>query len=221
MWDLPGPGLEPVSPALAGRFLATVPPGKSLWRCLERVFADVKKMYAKKRLHWGRVGSQSSTTGVLIRRGEDTQRQIHTGKKPRDHRGGDGRDAATSQGALRMASNARGWKRRGVLPWKLQRGRSPADTLTSDFCPPECDGIDFCCLNLLVLDTPGGTQDRSTPDSVTSAGWPNPTLPRVPLLPDPRCVVPMKLGDPVGGGETRLFIKNRRRGCCISAESCF
>ena len=29
MWDLPGPGMEPVSPALAGRFLNTVPPGKS------------------------------------------------------------------------------------------------------------------------------------------------------------------------------------------------
>ena len=29
MWDLPGPGLEPVSPALAGRFLTTAPPGKS------------------------------------------------------------------------------------------------------------------------------------------------------------------------------------------------
>ena len=27
---LPGPGLEPVSPALAGGFLTTVPPGKSL-----------------------------------------------------------------------------------------------------------------------------------------------------------------------------------------------
>ena len=27
-WDLPRPGLEPVSPALAGRFLTTVPPGK-------------------------------------------------------------------------------------------------------------------------------------------------------------------------------------------------
>ena len=26
--DLPGPGLEPVSPALAGGFLTTVPPGK-------------------------------------------------------------------------------------------------------------------------------------------------------------------------------------------------
>ena len=29
MWDLPGPGLEPVSPTLADGFLTTVPPGKS------------------------------------------------------------------------------------------------------------------------------------------------------------------------------------------------
>ena len=29
MWDLPGPGLKPMSPALAGRFLTTVPPEKS------------------------------------------------------------------------------------------------------------------------------------------------------------------------------------------------
>ena len=28
MWDLPGPGLEPICPALAGGFLTTVPPGK-------------------------------------------------------------------------------------------------------------------------------------------------------------------------------------------------
>ena len=31
MWDLSGPGLEPMSPALAGGFLTTAPPGKSLW----------------------------------------------------------------------------------------------------------------------------------------------------------------------------------------------
>ena len=31
MWDLPRPGLEPVSPALAGGFLTTAPPGKSLF----------------------------------------------------------------------------------------------------------------------------------------------------------------------------------------------
>ena len=30
MWDLPGPGLKPMSPALAGGFLTTAPPGKSL-----------------------------------------------------------------------------------------------------------------------------------------------------------------------------------------------
>ena len=29
MWDLPGPGLEPMSPTLAGGFLTTAPPGKS------------------------------------------------------------------------------------------------------------------------------------------------------------------------------------------------
>ena len=28
MWDLPRPGLEPVSPALAGRFSTTAPPGQ-------------------------------------------------------------------------------------------------------------------------------------------------------------------------------------------------
>ena len=31
MWDLPRPGLEAVSPALAGRFSTTVPPGKPYW----------------------------------------------------------------------------------------------------------------------------------------------------------------------------------------------
>ncbi|XP_066881055.1 opalin isoform X6 [Kogia breviceps] len=30
MWDLPGPGLEPMSPALTDGFLTTAPPGKSL-----------------------------------------------------------------------------------------------------------------------------------------------------------------------------------------------
>ena len=34
MWDLPGLGIEPVSPALAGRFLTTGPPGNPLLVCL-------------------------------------------------------------------------------------------------------------------------------------------------------------------------------------------
>ena len=31
MWDLPRPGLKPVSPALAGRFSTTAPPGKPVF----------------------------------------------------------------------------------------------------------------------------------------------------------------------------------------------
>lgn len=31
MWDLPGPGIELVSPVLAGRFLSTVPPWESVY----------------------------------------------------------------------------------------------------------------------------------------------------------------------------------------------
>ena len=39
MWDLPRPGLEPVSPALAGGFLTTAPPGKPYSVFLFRMFS--------------------------------------------------------------------------------------------------------------------------------------------------------------------------------------
>ena len=42
--NLPGPGLQPVSPALAGGFSTTAPPGKPLWirflSCAERIKAN-------------------------------------------------------------------------------------------------------------------------------------------------------------------------------------
>ena len=38
MWDPPRPGLEPVSPALAGRFSTTVPPGKPSNTCYIHIF---------------------------------------------------------------------------------------------------------------------------------------------------------------------------------------
>ena len=37
-WDLPGPGIEPVSPALAGGFPTTAPPGKSSHSILNSPF---------------------------------------------------------------------------------------------------------------------------------------------------------------------------------------
>ena len=41
MWDLPGPGLEPMSPALAGGFLTTAPSGKPSDKFLRRLLLYV------------------------------------------------------------------------------------------------------------------------------------------------------------------------------------
>ena len=40
MWDLPGPGIEPVSLALAGRFLTTAPQGGPLRGTVNTIFPD-------------------------------------------------------------------------------------------------------------------------------------------------------------------------------------
>ena len=40
MWDLPGPGLEPMSPALAGGFLTIVPPGQSKFDYLDELLLN-------------------------------------------------------------------------------------------------------------------------------------------------------------------------------------
>ena len=47
MWDLPGPGLEHVSLALAGRFLTTVPPGKPSFSLLKDVFPGHRMLGAQ------------------------------------------------------------------------------------------------------------------------------------------------------------------------------
>ena len=41
MWDLPRPGLEPVSPALSGRLSTTVPPGKPRGLNLKKWFSVI------------------------------------------------------------------------------------------------------------------------------------------------------------------------------------
>ena len=42
MWDLPRPGLKPMSPALAGRLSTTAPPGKPLSIIINEYFLDFK-----------------------------------------------------------------------------------------------------------------------------------------------------------------------------------
>ena len=44
VWDLPGPGVEPVSPALADGFLTTEPPGKSYYEHLDLGFPAPRLM---------------------------------------------------------------------------------------------------------------------------------------------------------------------------------
>ena len=48
MWDLPRPGLEPVSPALAGRFSTTAPPGKPIivvLICISMMVSSVEHLF--------------------------------------------------------------------------------------------------------------------------------------------------------------------------------
>ena len=54
MWDLPRPGLEPVSPALAGRFSTTAPLGKPC-RCIFDVFVGkevISRSYSSAIFQW-------------------------------------------------------------------------------------------------------------------------------------------------------------------------
>ena len=49
MWDLPRPGLEAVSPALAGGFLTTAPPGKPRGKFFDEIyFSDFPEYLGKK-----------------------------------------------------------------------------------------------------------------------------------------------------------------------------
>ena len=51
MWDLPGPGIKPVSPALADRFFTTVPPGKPFHPSLSVLIpTSVPHMFTAQRL---------------------------------------------------------------------------------------------------------------------------------------------------------------------------
>ena len=45
MWDLPRPGLEPASPALAGRFSTTAPPGKPPFMVFDVIFFKQKSKF--------------------------------------------------------------------------------------------------------------------------------------------------------------------------------
>ena len=72
MWDLHGSGIEPVFPALAGGFLTTAPPGKSLLHLLDQT--GVPHVSTVCRVSWvdtndlnGRSESQVPEFGTLLK----------------------------------------------------------------------------------------------------------------------------------------------------------
>ena len=60
MWDLPGSGLEPMSPALAGRFLTTAPPGKPY------TFFDLSKLAVLNVFCWRILLILASVIGLIM-----------------------------------------------------------------------------------------------------------------------------------------------------------
>ena len=90
-------------------------------------------------------------TGVLIRR-IGTQRTDTDGRRPREGRGKDGKDAVLSRG---MSARAAGSPQKlggawADYPSQSQKRANPADTLISDFWPPDQEERDFCYLSLPV-----------------------------------------------------------------------
>ena len=56
MWNLPGLGLEPVSPALAGGFLTTAPPGKPCGLVIDRGDGETNNNSNKSGSSWPVLG---------------------------------------------------------------------------------------------------------------------------------------------------------------------
>ena len=52
MWDLPGPGIKPMSPALAGGFFTTEPPGKPTYHYNELLFLFIPQKPIYKEIDW-------------------------------------------------------------------------------------------------------------------------------------------------------------------------
>ena len=68
MWDLPGPGIKPVSPALADRFSTTVPPGKSQERHFLKEALFRSPWIGTQDEHWGGPSLSTPTmTGWTVR----------------------------------------------------------------------------------------------------------------------------------------------------------
>ena len=153
MWDLPGPGIEPMSPALAGRFLTTGPPGKCtfpiLAACVELSQTSLgaplaSHRFADEALFVSTVcdpvmGDQRNGEGAMVS-APRVSRGGQRGWVPVPSRCLPGRDAACRPEGCPVRKEQRGWQRgfcggprAGVLgPCVLVVAQAAADNLQKD-----------------------------------------------------------------------------------------
>ena len=68
MWNLPGPGIEPMSPTLAGRFLTTGPAGKSAMLVLRNLLTQLRWTGKSKICKAGQYTENSGRISVVVLR---------------------------------------------------------------------------------------------------------------------------------------------------------
>ena len=82
-WDLPRPGLEPVSPALAGRFSTTAPPGKPIPNIFDQWLVEswmrTQQIWREGWLHLPDCVDAYLTSGALL---SDNANRRHHGPWP-------------------------------------------------------------------------------------------------------------------------------------------
>ena len=79
MWDLPGPGLKPVSHALAGGFLTTAPPGKSHY--LISQISKQPSLLCSDNLSGATPAWLSSSSSLPAMSWTPPQREVHHGRE--------------------------------------------------------------------------------------------------------------------------------------------
>lgn len=94
--------------------------------------------------YWGGVAPQTSSTGVLVRRGKFGDRDTQ-GERRVTTEAATGVSLLPAKECQGLMVATRSCKRPGRIYPESQKDRGPADTLTVNFQPCNCEKINLCC----------------------------------------------------------------------------